>query len=81
LAILSRDEERFDHFGLNEVAVELIQLVQPKIVALKVQRRFRWVVWVPSLKPERLSASNLSLLMAKLYRSAVANCTHHHFIM
>src|SRR2546427_12135088 len=33
LPIFHRSDERFDHFGSDEVAVELVQLVQPKLVA------------------------------------------------
>src|SRR5438874_13319074 len=33
LSILNRSNERLDHFSADEVAVELVQLVQPKLVA------------------------------------------------
>src|SRR5205814_9000589 len=33
LSILGRCDECFDHLGADEVAVELVQLVQPKFVA------------------------------------------------
>src|SRR2546425_6078085 len=46
LAILGRDQERLDHFGLNKVSVKLIELVEPEVVALKVERRFRRVVGI-----------------------------------
>ena len=34
--LLTRTNERFDHFGVNEVTVERIQLVQPKIEAWRI---------------------------------------------
>src|SRR5438067_4529300 len=33
LAVFGRRNERFDHFGIDEVAVELIKLRQPEVVA------------------------------------------------
>ena len=36
VAILAGDDERLDHLGVDEVAVELIELAQPKIVTVKV---------------------------------------------
>src|SRR5438874_7186681 len=33
LSILNRSNKRLDHFSTDEVAVELVQLVQPKLVA------------------------------------------------
>ena len=36
LAILAGDDEGFDHFGVDEVAVELIQLAQPEVVTVEV---------------------------------------------
>ena len=35
--VLTRINERFDHVGVNEVAVERIQFVQPKIKAWRVR--------------------------------------------
>jgi len=36
LAILARDDEGFDHLGVNEVAVELVEFVEPEIIAVEV---------------------------------------------
>src|SRR5438034_9794242 len=33
LAVFNRGNERFDHLGVPEVAVELVQLSQPEIIA------------------------------------------------
>ena len=30
--IFTRDDERLDHFGVNKVAVELIELAQPEVI-------------------------------------------------
>jgi hypothetical protein len=35
LAVLSRTEKRLDHLGLDEVAIELVQLGEPEIVTVK----------------------------------------------
>ncbi len=43
-AILYRDDESLDHLSANKVAVELIQLRQPKLVAGVV--RVLRIVWV-----------------------------------
>src|SRR5437763_13185421 len=37
--VLRRAEERLDHLGLDEVAVELVELAQPEVITLEVQRR------------------------------------------
>jgi hypothetical protein len=46
LTILSGDQKRFHHFGVDEVAVELIQLVQPEVVAIEVECALRSIVWI-----------------------------------
>jgi hypothetical protein len=35
-AILAGDDESFDHLGVHEVPVELIQLAEPEVVAVEV---------------------------------------------
>ena len=45
LLILTRDDESLDHLSVDEVAVELVELVQPEIIASKIG--VRRVVWVP----------------------------------
>ena len=35
VTVLARYDERLDHFRVNEVAIELIQLGQPEIVAVE----------------------------------------------
>ena len=54
LAILGRDEERLDHIRLNEVPVEVIELREPEVVTLKVERRFGRVVRVATQVTEVL---------------------------
>src|SRR2546429_5161458 len=44
LSILSRSNERFNHLGGGEVTIELVQLVQPKLVARIVG--VLWIVWI-----------------------------------
>ena len=44
--VFARDDERLNHFRVDEVAIELIQLIQPEVVSRKVQKRFRWLVRV-----------------------------------
>ena len=34
--VLVREKERFYHFGVEEIAIEAIQLGQPKVVGIKV---------------------------------------------
>jgi len=52
VAILSRLNERLDHLGLNEVAVECVQLVQPEVITIEV--RVGRVVWIFSQVTEVL---------------------------
>ena len=52
LAILSGSNEGLDHFGADEVAVELIQLRQPELVAGVVS--VRAAVWIPPQVTEEL---------------------------
>jgi hypothetical protein len=39
LPVLGREKEGFDHLGADEVAAELVELIQPEGVALEVQRQ------------------------------------------
>ena len=39
LPIFVRPDKGLDHLGIDEVAVELVQLVQPEVIAIKVQVR------------------------------------------
>jgi len=41
MSVFAGDNERLNHLGVDEVAVELVQLIQPEVVPLKVSRRFR----------------------------------------
>src|SRR5207244_8076597 len=52
LPIFSRSNERLNHLSSNEVAVELIQLVQPKLIACVV--RVLWIVRVAAQVTEEL---------------------------
>jgi len=52
LSVLERDEEGLHHLPLNEVAVELIQLIQPEVVPGKVG--VRQVVWISAQVTEVL---------------------------
>ena len=54
LAILAGDDERLDHLGLDEVAVELVQLVQPEVVAVEVESGLRRVVRIATQVAEVL---------------------------
>ena len=36
LTIFAGDDERLDHLGVDKVAVELIQFIQPEVVAIEV---------------------------------------------
>src|SRR5262245_4860638 len=44
--VFNRREEGLDHLGINIVAVELVQLGQPEIIAAVVQARFRRIIRV-----------------------------------
>lgn len=35
LAVFTGDEKRLDHFGVDEVAVELVELAEPEIVPVR----------------------------------------------
>ena len=48
LTVFAGGDERFNHFGVDEVAVELIQLIQPEVVALIVEGLFGRIVRVSS---------------------------------
>src|SRR5882762_7828743 len=36
VAVFARDDERLDHFSVDEVAIELVQLRQPEVVTVEV---------------------------------------------
>jgi hypothetical protein len=42
--VLARNDERLDHFSLSEVAVELVQLREPEVVAI--EGRVWLSVWI-----------------------------------
>src|ERR1043165_2626890 len=48
LPILSRAQEPLNHFPFDVIAVERVQLIQPKVEAVEVQRRFGRCVRIPS---------------------------------
>ena len=52
LAILSGSNEGLDHFGADEVAVELIQLCQPEIIASVVG--VLWIVGIAAQVTDEL---------------------------
>src|SRR5437867_10777656 len=46
VAVLDAGDERLDHLGLDEVAVELIELRQPEVVAVKVKTGLRRLIGI-----------------------------------
>src|SRR6266550_7223777 len=46
MPVLVRADKGLDHLGVDEVPVEAVELVEPKVVALKVQSRLWTVVGV-----------------------------------
>src|SRR6266545_1936897 len=61
LSILARDQERLHHLGVLEVAVELVELRQPEVVALKVECRFRRIVGIAAQVTEVLHQHKRSI--------------------
>src|SRR5437588_13046529 len=47
MSILVGSDERLDHLSVLEVATELIQLAQPEVVTLVVERQFGRIIRVP----------------------------------
>ena len=64
MSIFSGDE-RLDQLGVYEVAVELIQLIQPEVITLEVECRFRWIVRVSSEVAEILHEDEGFILLHK----------------
>ena len=54
MAILVRTDEGFDHLRVDIVSIEAVQLIQPKVVALVVERRLGRVVGIPAQVSEVL---------------------------
>src|SRR5436853_7599943 len=46
-SVFSRGDEGLYHFCASEIAVEAIELIQPEVVTLKVERRLRRIVRIP----------------------------------
>ncbi len=46
MPVLVRADKGLDHLGVDEVAVETVELIEPEVVALKVQSRLWTVVGV-----------------------------------
>ena len=44
--VFAGDDEGLDHLGVNKVAVELIEFVEPEVVAVEVECCFRRVVGI-----------------------------------
>ena len=53
-SILTGINERLYHFGIDEVSLELVQFVQPEVIAVKVQPRLRRIVRIASQVTEVL---------------------------
>ena len=63
LAILTGEDEGFDHLSVLEVAVELVELAEPEVVAVEVESRLGWVAGI-SLQD---SGSRYSATMQELF--------------
>src|SRR5437870_13781888 len=48
MSVFTGASECLDHLGLVKVAMEAVELVQPEVVTLKVERCLWWIVWVSS---------------------------------
>lgn len=57
MAILTGNDERFDHLSVNKVPVELIQLAQPEVVTVEIQSRFRRIVRISPQVAQILSTN------------------------
>src|SRR5437588_771549 len=68
LSVFGRVDEGLDHFGLSEVTVEVIELVQPEVVAGEVQSRLRRIVRIPSQVTEVLHQHEGAVEFLPLYR-------------
>jgi hypothetical protein len=54
LPILAGVDKRLHHLSVGEVAMKLIELVQPEVVAGEVECWFRWIVWISAQLTEVL---------------------------
>jgi hypothetical protein len=54
LYVFGRVDEGLYHFGLSEIAVEAVQLIEPEVVAGEVQSRLWRIVRVPAQVTEVL---------------------------
>ena len=54
LSVFGRVDKGLDHFGLSEIAVEAVQLIEPEVVAGEVQSGLRCIVRVPAQVTEVL---------------------------
>src|ERR1700755_708229 len=64
LAVFGRGDEGFDHLGGDEVAVEVVELLEPEVVALEVQVRLRRRVRVATQVAEVLHEDERAVLLA-----------------
>src|ERR1700749_2382922 len=65
LAVFVRSDEGFDHLGGDEVAVELFELAEPEVVAVKVESHLRRVVGVAAEVAEVLHEDQRAVLLAR----------------
>src|SRR2546423_15382494 len=77
MSILVGSDERLDHLGVLEVATELIQLAQPEVVTLIIERRFGRIVRVPLQVTEVLHQDERfieQLVMDRITFADIAQC-------
>src|SRR5207248_8496938 len=75
MSILVGSDEGLDHLGVLEVATELIQLAQPEVVTLVVERQFGRIIRVPLQITEVLHEDERFINQLILNRVAFGNAT------
>ena len=76
MPVLSGSDEGLYHLGSNEVPVELVQLVQPKLVAGVV--RVLRIVWVAAQVTEELHQHERASELLLLPQYALSNVAYLH---
>src|ERR1041384_5517159 len=75
--ILSRVQECLDHFRGFEIAVERIQIVQPEVVAIKVQTGFRRSVRIPPQVSDVLHQHERAIRFLLLEQRVISDFAEH----
>ena len=77
VAVFGAGDEGLNHLSLDEVAVELIELCQPEVVAVKIKVRLRWIIRIATQISEVLHQDKGAVEFALREFAVLGDLAHH----